>query len=897
MNRHLTIGWILLLCMIAAPACGSTPALAPSPSPTAARATATPTRTPVAAPQPTLESIESAPGVRITADNVQETLFGLGTVRERGVVDGGEASYVASFFPDGTMTYVVEGELIDIGESWFEGDRYCQQWEELNGGEKTCFYLVLDGTTLKTFDLDGAFVGETNLPLVVRFRYVEGVTVSTLTGDGHRGYRDGPAAQARFDGPCGVAVDGQGSIYIVELLGNRVRRITAGGTVSTLAGTGAPGYADGPGSTAQFSGPASLDVDDRGNVVVADSANHCIRVIDPEGMVSTLAGVGEAGYRDGPAAQAQFDRPTGVAVDTAGVVYVADLGNNRIRAISPDGMVTTLAGSGERGFEDGLPDQAQFDGPFRLTVDGDGNIYVVDGVWMERRGNRAVRRIAPDGTVTTLAVSGRPGLADGAAAEAGFRLLGDVAMDATGNLYVADSINQRIRVITPQGLVYTLAGNGMTGHADGAGPEAAFFWPDGIALDGAGRLYVTELLGNRIRVIRLSQSLVAAPPSPTPDPYAGQNVIKIGFADEPGVPGAINAATMMGAQLAVDEANAAGGVTVGGTRHAFALVTAQDWYLPGADAPIAARALLDEGVVAVVGHIASERSLAAAEVYGPAGVVMVSAVSSDPGLTQAGWPTVYRVTSNDAFMAPVAARMTYEELGVRWAVLLGEASPHVRTAMDAWQRAFESLGGQVLGRFETGVEFPAKDMAQVKALAPEAVILFPSRALMPHRIVQQVLETDVDALIIGVESFSDFSVFLAALGDAAEGIYDAVTGPPRPRMPGYAAFAERYRGAGFAIVPDPDDFLAKWAPFGYDAVGVIIAAVRRAAEPALSPVEGMGGVTRESVAAAMETFRHESYPGVTGVIQFDEYGDLLDQTVSLKKVVNGHWVDVMPGER
>jgi len=328
---------------------------------------------------------------------------------------------------------------------------------------------------------------------------------------------------------------------------------------------------------------------------------------------------------------------------------------------------------------------------------------------------------------------------------------------------------------------------------------------------------------------------------------------------------------------------------VDSTRYTFALVTVQDWNLPGADVQAAARTLLDEGVVAVVGHIASERSMAAAEVYGPAGLVMVSAVSSDPHLNQAGWPTVYRVTSSDAFMAPVAARMTYEELGIRRAVLVGEAAPHVRTAMDTWQKAFESLGGQVLGRFETDVEFPAEELAQLKALAPEAVISFPYRRLMPNRAVQQVQETSVEAVIVGVESFSQFPPFLFVLGDAAEGVYDAVTGRLRAAMPGYAGFMERYREAGFPIIPDPDDFLAKWAPFGYDAAGGIIAAVRQAAE--------RGKVTRESVAAAMETFRDEPYQGVIGPIQFDEYGDLLDQPVYFKKVVNGQWVDVLPGER
>jgi branched-chain amino acid transport system substrate-binding protein len=209
--------------------------------------------------------------------------------------------------------------------------------------------------------------------------------------------------------------------------------------------------------------------------------------------------------------------------------------------------------------------------------------------------------------------------------------------------------------------------------------------------------------------------------------------------------------------------------------------------------------------------------------------------------------------------------------------------------MDAWQVAFESLGGQVLGRFEAEVEFAAEDVAQLSMLAPEAAVFFPHRTLAPNRGVQQVRETGVEAVIVGVETFTHWPPFVFVLGDAAEGIYDAVPGRPRGAMPGYVGFAERYRGASFAILPDPDDSLAKWVPFAYDATGVVIAAIRSAAET--------GEVTRESVAAAMETFRHEPYQGVIGTIQFDEFGDLLDQPVYFKKVVNGQWVDVMPGER
>jgi ABC-type branched-subunit amino acid transport system substrate-binding protein len=733
-------------------------------------------------------------------------------------------------------------------------------------------------------------------PVASRSLYVKGVTVSTLAGDGHWDYRDGPGAQACFNGVEGMATDSQGKIYVAER-GHRIRRISPDGMVSTLAGTGIAGHADGPVFTAQFHLPKGLAVDVSGNVYVADTFNHRIRVIRPggpdpsstEGTVSTLAGDGEAGYRDGPSAQAQFNRPMDVVVSDSGVIYVADSGNNRVRAISPDGVVSTLAGNGERGYRDGPPDQAQFDGPEYLAVDPDGNIYASDGVCFEARSNHVIRRIAPDGTVSTLVGTGQLGHADGPLAEAGFNYPGGLDVDAAGNVYVSDENNQRIRVITPQGMVYTLAGSGA-GYADGPGPEAAFLWPQGVALGGAGRLYVADFASNRIRVVHLPQNLVAAPLFPTPDPYTGQNVIKIGFVDEAEAGAFFGATTRNAVQLAIDEANAAGGVTVGGVRHTFALVRAQDWdQPPDAGAQAAARALVDQGVVAVVGHVLSENSMAGAEVYGPARVVMVSPISSDPRVTQAGWSTVYRVTSNDAFMAPTAARMTYEELGIRRVVLLGETDPHVQTAMDAWQQAFESLGGQVLGRFEGNVEFSDQVMAQLKTLAPEAMIFFPARGLDVTGTAQQVLDTGVEAVIVGVESFTVYPDFVVTLGDAAEGIYDALPGQPRVAMPGYADFADRYRAAGFAIIPDPDHFLGKWVPFGYDAAGVIIAAVRQAAE--------RGEVTRASVAAAMETFRDKPYQGVIGTIQFDEYGDLLDQPVYFKKVVNGHWVDVMPGER
>lgn len=739
------------------------------------------------------------------------------------------------------------------------------------------------GPTPLTPTLDSP-VGE---PVATPYLYVQGVTVSTLAGDGHWGYRDGPGLQARFLGPEGMALDGHGILYVSERFGNRIRRISPDGSVSNFAGTGAAGYVDGPAATAQFNYPFGIALDGAGSLLVADTFNHRIRVVDPEGQVSTLAGDGNAGYRDGPAAQAQFDRPTDVALSPTGIIYVADPGNDRVRAISPDGIVTTLAGSGERGFKDGPADQAQFNGPQYLAMGGEGNIYASDSVSFELRGNYAIRRITPDGVVSTVAGTGHPGRADGSTADADLSLPSGLDVDAEGNLFVADEDNQRIRVITPQGMIYTLAGVGTNGYADGAGAEAAFFFPHGVALDGAGHLYVADIVASRIRAIHLPQSLVAGLPMPMPDPYAGQNVIKIGFVDDSNQGGFYSATIGNAVQLAIDEANAAGGVMVGDTRYTLALVRAQDWYQPpDGDAQAAARSLVNQGVVAVVGHVLSEKSMAGAEVYGPAGLAMVTVVSSDPRVTQAGWSTVYRMTSNDAFMAPVSARMTYDQLGLRRAILLGETDPHVITAMDAWQEAFETLDGQVLGRFESDGEFSEEVLGQMKTLAPEAVIFFPARKLNLVKAVQQVLAANVAPVIVGVESFTLDPGFLAVLGTVAEGIYDAVPGIPPAAMPGYADFAARYRQSEFSLLPDPDHLLAKFAPLGYDAAGLIIAAVQRAADS--------GQVTSESVATAMETYRNEPYQGATGKIQFDEFGDLVDQPVYFKRVIEAQWVDIAP---
>ncbi len=201
------------------------------------------------------------------------------------------------------------------------------------------------------------------------------VTVSTLAGSGTSGYTDGTGTSAQFKNPYGVAVDGAGNVYVADRYNHRIRKITTSGVVSTLAGS-SQGYTDGTGTSAQFYNPTGVAVDGAGNVYVADLSNHRIRKITTSGVVSTLAG-STSGYADGTGTSAQFNNPSGVAVDGAGNVYVADLSNHRIRKITALGVVSTLAGS-TYGYADGTGTSASFDKPYGVAVDGAGNVYVAD---------------------------------------------------------------------------------------------------------------------------------------------------------------------------------------------------------------------------------------------------------------------------------------------------------------------------------------------------------------------------------------------------------------------------------------------------------------------------------------------------------------------------------------
>jgi len=328
---------------------------------------------------------------------------------------------------------------------------------------------------------------------------------TTLAGPSGRGSLDGEGIAARFESPKGVAVDSAGCVYVADTLNHTIRKITPAGEVATLAGKAREsGGADGPASVARFNQPEDVAVDNVGNVYVADSGNHTIRKITAEGVVTTLAGSARKwGSPDGKGSVARFGYPKGVAVDGAGNIYVADSGNHTIRKITARGVVTTLAGSPkESGNADGAGSSARFHHPTGLAVDGAGTVYVAD-VFNHSILTHTIRKITPAGEVTTLAGSAtESGSADGTGSAARFDSPEDVAVDNAGNVYVADTQNQAIRKITPGGAVTTWAGSpGNPGNADGLGGAARFNSPEGVAVDGAGNVYVADTLNHTIRKV------------------------------------------------------------------------------------------------------------------------------------------------------------------------------------------------------------------------------------------------------------------------------------------------------------------------------------------------------------------------------------------------------------
>ncbi|MCB4792555.1 MAG: carboxypeptidase regulatory-like domain-containing protein [Elusimicrobia bacterium] len=334
--------------------------------------------------------------------------------------------------------------------------------------------------------------------------------ISTIAGNGTAGFSgDGESAiLAKFNGPRGVAVDVSGNVYVADYGNNRIRKINSSGIITTITGIGTTGYAGDGGSaaSAQLNGPRGVAVDAAGNVYIADNDNHGIRKVSILGIITTIAGTGVSGYAgDGESANlAQIDSPYGVAVDVLGNVYIADLINNVIRKVSTLGIITTIAGTGTWGYSgDGGPaTAAQLDSPFGVAVDASGNIYIADN------GNHRIRKVNASGIITTISGTGTAGFSGdgGSATSAQLASPRGVAVDISGNVYIADSGNQRIRKINASGIITTIAGTGTADYSrDGViAILAQLNSPSGAAVDASGNVYIADYGNHRIRKVNTS---------------------------------------------------------------------------------------------------------------------------------------------------------------------------------------------------------------------------------------------------------------------------------------------------------------------------------------------------------------------------------------------------------
>lgn len=357
------------------------------------------------------------------------------------------------------------------------------------------------------------------------------LVINTLAGNGTAAFGGdgGAATAAQVNTPYGIATDAAGNVYFTDCNNNRIRKINTAGIISTIAGRGVPGYTGdgGPATAAELLAPRGIAVDGGGNVYFSDYANQRVRKITPAGIISTVAGDGTVGFGGdgGPATAAKLNYAWGVAVDGSGNLYIADQNNCRIRKVNTSGIISTIAGTGSCfiGGDGGPATAALVQFPVGVACDGSGNVYIAD------YGNNRIRKIDPSGIISTIAGSPVYGFSGDGGPSTASQLYYPmaVAVDGANNVYISDVNNYRIRKINASGVISTLAGNGTMGYSgDGAPPVyAQINRPTGIAVNNSGKVYITDNDNNRIRLLE--------PPPNAPTFFMGDHQHAVGCINTP----------------------------------------------------------------------------------------------------------------------------------------------------------------------------------------------------------------------------------------------------------------------------------------------------------------------------------------------------------------------------
>ncbi|HPA45804.1 MAG TPA: S8 family serine peptidase [bacterium] len=345
--------------------------------------------------------------------------------------------------------------------------------------------------------------------LEATYLQIPDMKVYTIAGNGQDSFSGdgGPAIQSTLSFPYDVAVDATGCIYISDSGNARIRKVNLSGIITTIVGTGAEDYSGdgGPATQATLNTPFGIHVDSSGNLYIADTFNHAIRKVNQAGIISTVAGNGTSGYSGdgGSAKTAQLNKPSAIVTDHNGNLYIADTDNNIIRIVNVSGMISTIAGNRTYGYsgDNGPALNASFRHPMGLDLDANGNLYVAD------IGNSVIRRITPNGIISTVAGSGTEGYSGngGPAVQAQLFNPSDIMLDPTGNLYIADSANQVVRLVDIAGRIRTIIGTGESGFSGDGGPadQAQFTNMTGLAMNAGGQIYIADLNNQRIRLVTL----------------------------------------------------------------------------------------------------------------------------------------------------------------------------------------------------------------------------------------------------------------------------------------------------------------------------------------------------------------------------------------------------------